>query len=341
MPYSPPRWLESLGDALVPPASAEHVLGDLAESSPSSAAYVRHLVSILPRVIWSQVRRRATVGGTIFNAVLMAFVLLACRRFPNAPSAADSWAWIRLGAPWATWVTGCALASAYGPSDKPGWGNRRVYIATGLATLASAAGFGVPLAGVILALGIVIATLLMFTAPWRTTGTLPPLSLDTLSDHARLFQKTIWWRNARESLAAAVVLMLSTRDLWRADSQLARTGNALLIAGILFIIWFLHFRAGSRAVPGHADTKDVLRFHQREIARQRDILRAVPLWYLLPFVPGMVVSAASKWETSGGGALIGIPIIIGVFALIWRLNVWGARWLDRQLHSVDALEGQL
>ena len=36
MPYSPPRWLESLADALVPPASAEHVLGDLAESSPSN-----------------------------------------------------------------------------------------------------------------------------------------------------------------------------------------------------------------------------------------------------------------------------------------------------------------
>ena len=114
------------------------------------------------------------------------------------------------------------------------------------------------------------------------------------------------------------------------------------IAGMLFIIWFLHFRAGSRAVPGQAEAKDVLRFHQREIARQRDILRAVPLWYLLPFVPGMVAIAANKWETSSAaGALIGVPIIIGVFALIWRLNVWAARWLDRELHKVDALEGQL
>ena len=206
-----------------------------------------------------------------------------------------------------------------------------MFIATVLATLASAAGFGVPLVGVIMALGVVIATLLMFSAPWRTTGPLAPLSLDTLSDHARLFQKVIWWRNARESLAAVVVLLLNTRDLWRADSQLARTGNALLIAGMLFIIWFLHFRAGSRAVPGHAEAKDVLRFHQREIARQRDILRAVPLWYLLPFVPGMVAIAANKWETSSAaGALVGVPVIIGVFALVWRLNVWAARGLDRR-----------
>ena len=341
MPYSPPRWLESLGDALVPPASAEHVLGDLAESSPSGPAYLRNLVSILPRVIWSQIRRRATLGGIIFNAVLMAIALVACRRFPNAPHFADPWVWIRLGAPWATWVTGCALAEAYGPSGKPGW-NRKVFIATILATLASASGFGVPLVGVVLALGVVIATVLMFSAPWRTTGPLAPLSLDTLSDHARLFQKIIWWRNARESLAAVVVLLLNTRDLWRADSQLARTGNALLIAGMLFIIWFLHFRAGSRAVPGHADAKDVLRFHQREIARQRDILRAVPLWYLLPFVPGMVAIAANKWVTSSvGGALIGVPVIVGVFVLVWRLNVWAARGLDRELHKVDALEGQL
>ncbi len=210
MPYSPPRWLESLGDALVPPASAEHVLGDLAESSPSGPAYLRNLVSILPRVIWSQVRRRATVGGIIFNAVLMAIALVACRRFPTAPHFADPGVWIRLGAPWATWVAGCALAEAYGPSGKPGW-NRKVFITTVLATLASAAGFGVPLVGVIMALGVVIATILMFSAPWRTTAPLAPLSLDTLSDHARLFQKVIWWRNARESVAAVVVLLLNTR----------------------------------------------------------------------------------------------------------------------------------
>ena len=84
----------------------------------------------------------------------------------------------------------------------------------------------------------------------------------------------------------------------------------------------------------------MLRFHQREIARQRDILLAVPLWYLLPFVPGMVAITASKWETSARGALVGVPVIIGVFVLIWRLNVWAARWLDRELHKVDALEGQ-
>ena len=341
MPYSPPRWLESLGDALVPPASAEHVLGDLAESSPSGPAYLRNLVSILPRVIWSQVRRRATVGGIIFNAVLMAIALVACRRFPNNPDFADPWVWIRLGAPWATWVTGCALAEAYGPSGKPGW-NRKVFVATVLATLASAAGCGVPLVGVIIALGVVIATVLVLSAPWRTTGTLAPLSLDTLPDHARVFQKMIWWRNARETLGAAVVLLLNMRDLWRADGQLARTGNALIIAGMLFIIWYLYFRAGSRAVPGQAEAKDVLRFHQREIARQRDILRAVPLWYLLPFVPGMLAITASKWETSSAaGALIGVPVIIGVFALIWCLNVWAARWLDRELHKVNALEGLL
>ena len=341
MPYSPPRWLESLADALLPPASAEHALGDLAESSPSTRAYLRNLASILPRTIRSQIRRRATLGGIVLNAMLTALVLAAFQGFPKARNFADPWALIRLGAPWSVWVMGCALSAAYGPRDKPAWWNRKVFIGTVLATLASAALFGVPLAGVTMALGAVFATLLVFSLPFRNQGTLAPLSLDTLSDHARLFQKIIWWRNARESLAAVVVLMLNARDLWRADSPLVRTGHALLIAGMLFIIWFLHFRAGSRAVPGYADTKDVLRFHQREIARQRDILRAVPLWYLLPFVPGMIAIAASKWERSAAGALVGVPLIIGVFALVWWLNVWAARWLDRQLHNVAALEGQL
>ncbi|HEY6506591.1 MAG TPA: hypothetical protein VIY56_01175, partial [Vicinamibacterales bacterium] len=63
MPYSPPRWLDRFAGLLLPPASAEHTLGDLSEASRSNADYLRQLASVLPRVVWSQVRRRATIGG--------------------------------------------------------------------------------------------------------------------------------------------------------------------------------------------------------------------------------------------------------------------------------------
>ena len=36
-----------------------------------------------------------------------------------------------------------------------------------------------------------------------------------------------------------------------------------------------------------------------------------------------------------------MSIVIAVFVVVWRLNVWGARQLDGELLKVDALEGQL
>jgi hypothetical protein len=68
MSYRPSARLESLTGRLVPPAAAEHVLGDLAECSNSRRHYVANLLSILPRVIWSQAVRRATIGGLWFQA---------------------------------------------------------------------------------------------------------------------------------------------------------------------------------------------------------------------------------------------------------------------------------
>ncbi len=341
MAYSPPRWLESVGEALLPPASAEHALGDLSECSNSNARYVENLVSVLPSVVWSQIRRRATLGGVAFNAVLTAFFLVVFQGIPKAPFFAEKWAWMRLAAPWAIWVMGCALAAAYGPRDKPTWWSRRVFLATVAATIGSAAVTGVPLVGVVVGLGVVFGTLLVLSMPWLTHRPPAPLSLETLPDHARLFQRGIWWRNARESMAAVVVVIVNARDLWQAENELLWTGHLLLIIGVLFIMGFLYFHAGSRTVPGQVDARTMLQFHRREVARQRDIIRAVPLWYLLPFMPGMAVMAVSRWQSAAGPALLGGLIVLGIFVLVWRLNVWAARWLDRKLQEVDALEQQL
>ena len=188
-------------------------------------------------------------------------------------------------------------------------------------------------------LGAVYGSLLILSMPWLATTAPPPLSLDTLADHARRFQRGIWWRNPRESLACAVVLALNAPGLWQAETTIDRAGKLLLIAGVAFIMGFLHLRAASRAVPVDADVKTIWQFHRRELARQRDILRAIVWWYLMPFVPGMVVMAFSKRPASVPAAFVGMLVVVGVFALIWRLNLWGARWLDGELQKVDGAGG--
>ncbi len=337
MTYLPPPRLERIAERLIPPACAEHVLGDLAESSTSRAAYLRNLISVVPRVVWSQIRRRVTVGGMLFHAVITAAFLAA---FLNSSSSSgDPMVLLRAAAPWAIWVIGCALAGAYGPRDRPARPSRALLVATALTTVAAAAATSLPVGRVAMAIGAVSGIFFLLSRPWIPQP--PPLSADTLADHARLFQKRIWWRNMVESIAGVVIVATNARDLWHADSDVSRAGHALLIVGVLFVIGFLHLRANPRPVPADDPFITMLRFHRRELARQRDILRLVPWWYLFPFVPGMLVMAASRWQTAALGVAGGLVIIGGVFYLVWRLNVRAAKALDGELHKVDALEGQL
>jgi hypothetical protein len=335
----PPRKLESLAGILIPPASREHALGDLAEGSRTSREYLANLASILPRVVWCQIRRRARLGGIIFNAVLT-MIALTIALNPAGPFGAGQSTVGRAAVPWALWVIGCALAAAYGPVDRPTRSNPWLFALTVCVALGSAAILGVPVAAVAIGLGSMLGIILVLSMPFLTGKVPPPLTIDTLPIHARQFQRMIWWRNARESAAAVVVLAWNARDLWRADSWPARTGPMLIIAGVLFIVSYLYFRAGSRRVPD-ADATTVLRFHCHEIQRQRDILRRAPAWYLFPFVPGLAATVVAKANTAppGGGlaAAAGFAGVAAIFALIWLLNVWAARFLDKQLQAVDAL----
>jgi hypothetical protein len=197
----------------------------------------------------------------------------------------------------------------------------------------------VPIAGIAVALSAIVAFwsvfILVIQMPWLKMETLQqPLSLDKVPDRARTFQRGIWWRNARESAVGGFLVVMQSLQLLRVKEPAEALESFLLLPGVLFIIYYLHFRANSRPVP-EGDVAKVLRFHCHEIKRQRDILRAVPLWYLLPLVPGMMVSVLGN--DRGASGLIGLAGIAGIFAVVWVLNFWGAKWLDAQLQEANAL----
>jgi len=341
MPDSPSRRLERLAELLIPPASAEHALGDLAESSRSNREYRRNLISILPRVVWYQIRRRATLGGMVFNTMVTTLVLAPCLGFPRAPLFAESWVALRIAIPLAIWVIGSALAVAYGPCDKPrGW-NWTVYLGSLVSAILAVAVLGVPVTGAALAFGIVFGLSIALTMPLNTHSALPPLSIDSLPAHAQHFQRTIWWRNLRESVACAFVLLWSVSSFWSRGGLVQRAGFLLITAGVLFVFVFLNARAASRTVPRDVDADTLRGFHRREVVRQRDILLAVPYWYLLPFVPGTLVLVFSNPHNQPLAALFVFVVVLAlVFYGIWRVNVWAARRLDEQLLKIDTLEGQ-
>lgn len=69
------------------------------------------------------------------------------------------------------------------------------------------------------------------------------------------------------------------------------------------------------------------------------MLRTMPRWGLLPFVPGIVVAIVARWEP-----LVDAPtlvVVAAVFYAIWRLNRWAAHWLDERLAEAGALAERL
>jgi len=104
---------------------------------------------------------------------------------------------------------------------------------------------------------------------------------------ANKFQTKIWRRNAREYVAASVVVLFFAWRMIGAGDALVRTGMALIIAGTFYVCWQLHVRGGSRSVPADAGLSSGIAFQRAQLVRQRDTLanvcagtwaRSFPAW---------------------------------------------------------------
>jgi Flp pilus assembly protein TadB len=151
------------------------------------------------------------------------------------------------------------------------------------------------------------------------------------------FEKKIYWRNAREYVAAFVVVAFTALELWRGPDPLTATGFALIIAGVLYLVWQLHRHGSARTPPADLGLTSGVEFFRRELERQRDLVKRVWRWYLGPVAPGLIVVMAGAARAIG--RLEAVPVLFAtfVFVFIWRLNERAARKLQRQIDELDAL----
>lgn len=120
------------------------------------------------------------------------------------------------------------------------------------------------------------------------------------------------------------------------DRQVMLSYAALTIAGSLYVCYQLQKRGSARKLPAEPGLKTCLEFHRTELVQQRNLLRDVWRWYLLPFVPGFSLFFASQvmqapW-TRWGIFLVWFVIL---FAGIGMLNRWAARRLQREIEALE------
>jgi hypothetical protein len=177
------------------------------------------------------------------------------------------------------------------------------------------------------------------------------MSVDQIRRRAVKFEKKIYWRNAREYVAALIAVAFFTFELWREPDVLTGIGFALIIAGTLYVVWHLHRRGSPRTPPAELGLKSGVEFFRRELARQRDLLKSVWRWYLAPLAPGLVVVMVAAARANRGqlrhfgrftvGYTLFVALALFVFLFIGRLNESAARKIQRQINELDTLREPL
>ncbi len=161
-------------------------------------------------------------------------------------------------------------------------------------------------------------------------------NMHLLMTEATKFQSTIKRRNAGEYLAGAFVAVFFGIIALGDDPVLMRVGALLLVVGTAVVVANIRLRghAAEQPPPVSGPTVDLVEWHRRELQRQLVLLRNVPVWYVGPFVPGVVLLLV--------GALIakpeGWPVFLFVLA-VSAATLGGIVWLNRR--GAQKLEGQI
>ena len=164
------------------------------------------------------------------------------------------------------------------------------------------------------------------------------MTLDDIRARARKMERTVSRRNLREYAGALVVVVGCGLIAWLVTSVVWIAGSALIVLGTLYVVYHLHKWGTARSMPADLAVTDCLAFHRAELVRQRDLLRSVWSWYLLPFVPGWAVIIVGRAIERPDRWLLalGMAVFVGAtFFGIGKLNERVARKLQRKIDGLD------
>jgi hypothetical protein len=109
----PPRTLEALAGLLIPPACREVVLGDLHERYAGLPHYLADVLSTVPLVILSRIRRTTDFQVLLMEAFVLFLSFWGAAKFGDSAFLNDRLGLLRVAIPAATALLGLMLEDAY------------------------------------------------------------------------------------------------------------------------------------------------------------------------------------------------------------------------------------
>lgn len=167
-------------------------------------------------------------------------------------------------------------------------------------------------------------------------GTMP---LSEIKAKARKLGRTIRAQILLEYAGAVIVFIAFGRMAIIAQSPIVAIGAGLVIVATGFVVVYMHRKSWVSAAAVDGLAENGVEFYRAALLRQRDVLRSVWWWYLLPFAPGLMFiligRAAADPERApraAGSALICLLVFLG----LGKLNERAARKLQREIDVLDA-----
>lgn len=168
-------------------------------------------------------------------------------------------------------------------------------------------------------------------------GALEPLPLTEVKSRAAAFSSAIGKRNRREYIATALVTLIFGLYALILPGMLLKIGSLLVIAGGFIMAWQLSRRT-SKPDFG-AEAADVRAYYRARLVTEERMLASVGLWYIGPFIPGLIVFLAGLAQTGRLGGTFGFAVAAFPALVcfgIWLLNRHAAAMLRKQIERLDA-----
>ena len=168
----------------------------------------------------------------------------------------------------------------------------------------------------------------------------PTPTIEDIEARARAFHARLFWRNLREYVACGVVFCVFAAYVFIFPTLPCQVGAALTCAASVFVAAILAWRGHPRETGMGEDCQA---FYVHELQRQRDLLKWVWLWYVAPFVPGLVLFTLGRAQgvpasRQGGVYLVLVAFAVVCIAAIW-LNLRAARHIEQKLQDLIVPNG--
>jgi hypothetical protein len=178
------------------------------------------------------------------------------------------------------------------------------------------------------------------------------INLSEIRARAESFEAGVRWRNlalyAYSIANITITAWLISTGQHKPYMRYAAPGLLIVVAH-LFVIWQLWWRTSVRAMPADLMGRAALDYLRHQLERQRDALSSAWLWYIAPFMPGLIwelwLRANFHPASVPTGADHALVLYLGLSGLFFWTTVgfafsWGAARLDVRLERLNTLKAE-